>query len=188
MTNLHLIIKGCIDNDVKSQKIFYEKYYGYAFKIAFRYIYRYENVADVVNDSFIKFFKNISSFVSIGKNDDEPRLMGWLKKIVMNTAIDALRKYKLIPITFGIPEDIWEQPGNGNNADERMLYKEMICHLKSLPPSYCAAFNMYVIDGFSHKEIAQHLHISVGTSKSNLFKAKAFLQKLIKNEDVYSDV
>jgi RNA polymerase sigma factor (sigma-70 family) len=109
-------------------------------------------------------------------------LMAWIKKIVVNTAIDELRKHNLMPEIGGIPDGAWEEPGNSGHADNALLYKELISHVKSLPPSYGAVFNMYVIDGFSHQEIADQLGISVGTSKSNLFKAKAYLQKLI-NKD-----
>ena len=182
MTELQAIIRGCIANDGKCQKQLYERYYGYAFKIAFRYIYRYDRVPDVVNDGFVKLFRNIHQFVSQGEGDTEPRLMAWIKKIVVNTAIDELRRNHLTPEIGGIPESAWEEPGSSGNADNLLLYKELMCHVKKLPPSYGAVFNMYVIDGFSHQEIAEQLGISVGTSKSNLFKAKAFLQKLI-NKD-----
>lgn len=182
MTDLAAIIRGCIAGERKSQKQLYERYYGYAFKIAFRYIYRYERVADVVNDAFVKLFRNISHFVSQTQAETEPRLMAWIKKIVVNTAIDELRKNHLMPEIGGIPESIWEEAGHSAGADNRVLYKELITHVKSLPPSYGAVFNMYVIDGYSHPEIAEVLGISVGTSKSNLFKAKAYLQKLI-NKD-----
>lgn len=182
LRDLHAIIRGCIAGNRKCQKTLYEQYYGYAFKIAFRYIYRYEKVADVVNDAYVKCFRNIHLFVLPEEGEIEPRLMAWIKKIVVNTAIDELRKNNLMPEIGGIPDHIWEEPGNSANADNLVLYKELIVHVKSLPPSYGAVFNMYVIDGFSHPEIAEQLGISVGTSKSNLFKAKAYLQKLIKQD------
>lgn len=101
---------------------------------------------------------------------------------MVNTAIDELRRNHLMPEIGGIPESSWEEPGHSTGADNLVLYKELIIHVKSLPPSYGAVFNLYVIDGYSHPEIAELLGISVGTSKSNLFKAKAYLQKLI-NKD-----
>jgi RNA polymerase sigma-70 factor (ECF subfamily) len=182
LADLQAILKGCKAHDTRCQKLLYERYYGYAFKISFRYIYRYDRVADVVNDAFVKLFRTIGQFVSADDSDIEPRLMGWIKKIVVNTAIDELRKNNLMPEIGGIPDAAWEETGNSANADNLLLYKELICHVKSLPPSYGAVFNMYVIDGFSHQEIANELGISVGTSKSNLFKAKAYLQKLIKKD------
>lgn len=175
-------------NNAKSQKLLYERYYVYAFKIAFRYIYRYDRVADVVNDSFVKLFRHIHSFVSAGDKDLEPRLMAWIKKIVVNTAIDELRRNKLIPEIGNIPESCWEEKSNSNQADNPILYKELITQVKSLPPSYGAVFNMYVIDGYSHLEIAKLLDISVGASKSYLYKAKTGLKKLISKEDVFAIV
>jgi RNA polymerase sigma-70 factor (ECF subfamily) len=87
-----------------------------------------------------------------------------------------------MPEIGGIPDTVWEETSTYDNADALLLYKELISHVKSLPPSYGAVFNMYVIDGFSHQEIAKQLGISVGTSKSNLFKAKAYLQNILKKD------
>jgi RNA polymerase sigma-70 factor (ECF subfamily) len=134
-------------------------------RIAFRYIYRYDRVADVVNDGFVKLYRNIGQFVSSGESDAEPRLLGWIKKIVVNTAIDELRRNNLVPQIGGIPESAWEAPADSSSADNALLYQELICHVKSLPPLYGAVFNMYVIDDFTQQEIADQLGISVGTSK-----------------------
>jgi RNA polymerase sigma-70 factor (ECF subfamily) len=183
LEDLHGIIKGCIGNDHKYQKVLYERYYGYAFKIAFRYIYRYDKVADVVNDGFVKVFRNFHAFICQSDGEVERCLMGWIKKIIVNTAIDELRKNNLMPEIGSMPEQVWNEGDNGQSADQLVLYKELMNHVKRLPPAYRAVFNMYVIDGFTHQEIAEHLGISVGTSKSNLFKAKAHLQKVI-NKDI----
>jgi RNA polymerase sigma factor (sigma-70 family) len=186
LKELEAILRGCIANEARSQRQLYERYYGYAFKIAFRYIYRYDRVADVVNDGFVKLFRNIAQFVCPADGDTEPRLMGWIKKIVVNTAIDELRRNHLTPEIGGIPESSWEEPGTtAANAESLLQYKELITQVKKLPPSYGAVFNMYVIDGYTHQEISEALGISVGTSKSNLFKAKAYLQKLIGKDNVY---
>jgi RNA polymerase sigma-70 factor (ECF subfamily) len=182
LTKLHSILTGCIAADAKCQKLLYEQYYGYAFKIVFRYIYRYERVPDVVNDGFVKLFRNLPAFTAMGQPDAEPQLLGWIRKIMVNTAIDELRRTNLMPEIGGIPDAIWEETSTCDNADALLLYKELISQVKSLPPSYGAVFNMHVIDGFSHQEIADQLGISVGTSKSNLFKAKAYLQNLIKKD------
>jgi RNA polymerase sigma-70 factor (ECF subfamily) len=102
---------------------------------------------------------------------------------MINTAIDHLRKENLLPEIGAIDENIWqEEDKKGQSPDQALLYKEIVIHIKSLPPSYRIVFNMYVIDGFSHQEIGNQLGISVGTSKSNLFKARAILQKFIKKD------
>ena len=109
--------------------------------------------------------------------------MGWMKRILVNTAIDELRKNHLTPEIGELSDHAGYQADNSQKADQTVLYKELIDHVRKLPPSYRAVFNMYVIDDFSHQEIATRLGISVGTSKSNLSKARALLQKFIKTND-----
>ena len=182
MDSLYILIKGCIDNDYKSQRKFYEHYYGFALKTVFRYIYQYERATDVVNDSFVKIFNSLSKF-NLNKDslDTEKILMGWMKRILINTAIDELRRNQSAPEICELPDYIWEENDRTQNSDQKLLYKELICEVKRLPQSYRAVFNLFVIDGFSHNEIARMLGISEGTSKSALAKAKAQLKKFISN-------
>lgn len=180
MESLYKLIKDCIAKDRKSQQQFYEHYYGFALKTVFRYIYKYEKATDVVNDSFVKIFNSLERFqMAKEKSDTEKILMGWMKRILINTAIDELRRQQSVPEIKELPDYIWEQVDKSQNADQRLLYKELICEVKRLPPSYRNVFNMFVIDGFSHNEIAKTLGISEGTSKSALAKAKAQLQKFL---------
>ena len=184
MENLHQIIEGCIANNHRDQRILYENYFGYSLKIVFRYIYRYERAVDVANDGFVKLFKNISKFQYSQSQNVEMMLMGWMRTIMINTAIDQLRKENLLPEIGAIDEHVWqEEDKKGQSPDQALLYKEIVIHIKKLPPSYRIVFNMYVLDGFSHQEIGNQLGISVGTSKSNLFKARAILQKYIRKEN-----
>jgi len=179
---LYTLIKGCISNDSKSQRQFYEHYYEFALKTVFRYIYKYDKATDVVNDGFVKIFNSLAKFqISKGNADTEKILMGWMKRILINTAIDELRRQQLIPEIGELPCYIWEEIDRCQNADQKILYKELICEIKRLPPSYRTVFNMFVIDGFSHQEIAKMLGISEGTSKSALAKAKAQLKKFLNN-------
>src|SRR4051812_27768052 len=106
MTALQTMIGGCIINDTRCQKLLYEQYYSYAFRIAFRYIGWYDSVADVVNDAFVKLFRTIGSFAYTGESNTEPYLVGRIKKTVVHTAIDKLRKNKLIPENGGNTKDI----------------------------------------------------------------------------------
>lgn len=182
MESLHILIKGCIVRDHKCQRAFYENYYGFALKTVFRYIYKYDKATDVVNDSFVKIFNSLEKFQpSKEKSDTEKILMGWMKRILINTAIDELRKQQTLPEIGELPEYIWEEIDRSQNADQKVLYKELICEIKRLPPSYRTVFNLFVIDGFSHNEIAGILGISDGTSKSALAKAKAQLKKFLEN-------
>ena len=159
----------------------YENYKGYALKIVFRYIYRYEKAVDVVNDGFAKFFKAFERFTA-GETEEDNRkiLMGYIKKIMVNTSIDELRRTNMSPEIGGIPEEVWGDTNKDDDADQKLLYKQIIILVKELPPAYRIVFNMYVIDGYNHLEIADILKIPVGTSKSNLSRARAILQVSIK--------
>ncbi len=173
------IIRGCKEFNHRYQKAFYEKYFGFALKIVFRYIYRYERALDVTNDGFVKVFRSFEVFESRDDTELQKVLMGWMRRIMVNTAIDELRKNNMIPEIGALPDYIWEEPDRNGAADQVILYKELIAEIKKLPPSYRVVFIMYVIDGFSHQEIADKLGISVGTSKSSLSKARMHLQKYI---------
>ena len=175
------IIEGCANNNSACQKQVYEHYYGYALKIVFRYVYRYDKAVDVVNDGFVKIFRNMSKFITDDPDHIEQRFMGWMKKIMINAAIDELRRNSMVVEIGGIPEHVWNVPDKSLGADQSLLYKELITLVKKLPPAYRAVFNMVVIDGLSHHEVASLLDISVGTSKSNLSRARALLQKNIKD-------
>lgn len=181
MESLHTLLKYCLKDDRKSQQLLYESYYKFALKIAFRYIDDYNDALTITNDSFIKVFKNLKQFeLTADAQILEPRFFGWLKKIVINTSLDFLKKENR-QISFENIDNpqIWELSEKSELADSKLLYKELIGFLKELPPSYNRVFNLYVIDGYSHAEIAELLHISIGTSKSNLFKAKEILQKKV---------
>ena len=187
MESLYKLIRGCIDRDDKCQRTFYEHYYGFALKTVFRYIYKYEKATDIVNDGFVKIFNSLEKFQLAKQNiDTEKILMGWMKRILINTAIDELRRLQTIPEIGELPAYIWEEMDRSQNADQVILYKELINEVKRLPPSYRNVFNMFVIDGFSHNEIANVLGISEGTSKSALAKAKAQLKKFLENRFLQS--
>lgn len=180
MENITEIIKGCIKNDQRYQRVIYEQYRGFALKIAFRYIYTYDKATDVVNDSFVKIFNHFNSFRLGSEEENEKILIGWLKKIIINTAIDYLRKKQMLPEIGGIPERAFEITDSYYNADQVALYNDLMILVKQLPPTNRVVFNLYVIDGYSHAEIADLVNINIGTSKSHLSRARAALQMGIK--------
>lgn len=177
LTNL---IEGCIGNEEKCQKVFYEKYLGFILKTVYRYISTYESANEVSNDAFIKIFKSFGKFEYKNATNPEMLLMAWMRRIAVNTAIDYLRvsqaqkRYQPLAV---LDENYTEK--SVVSSDEKMLHKELIELIKKLSPSYRAVFNMYVIDGYTHQEISKALGISVGTSKSNLARARAILQKYL---------
>src|SRR5689334_11361544 len=141
MRDIAATIKGCIANDHKQQRFVYEHYHGYALKIVFRYIYSYEKAVDVVNDGFVKFFRHFNEFQCV--NDDEEnnkKLMGWLKRIMINTAIDELRKNHHDDEHTVIPEEVWDLSDKSHDADQALMFKELILQIKKLPSSYRTVF------------------------------------------------
>jgi RNA polymerase sigma factor (sigma-70 family) len=144
-------------------------------------MYRYEKAVDIVNDGFVKLFNHFPVFKISAASENEKILLAWLKKIMVNTAIDELRKEQLLPEIGGMPESDWAISNQNDDADQSLLYKDLIILIKELPPTYRIVFNLYVIDGFTHCEIAEMMNTSVGTSKSSLSRARALLRKKIKN-------
>ncbi len=179
MTDLLQIIQGCAENNAKCQKIIYDKYLGFALKTAFRYVHSYDNAAHAANDAFIKIFKAFKNFEIRDKNNIEAMLLGWMRRIVINTSIDFMLRESLVPEHIVIPEEVWNKKDNATNGENNLVYKELISLVRKLSPAYRVVFNLHVIDGYTHPEIAKMLGISVGTSKSNLAKAKTFLQKFL---------
>lgn len=180
METLEQIINGCIANDANCQRLFYNLYRGFASKVVFRYIYHYERAGDVVTDGFIKTFNHFNHFKK-GEAGLEKQVMGWLKRIMINAAIDELRRSNMLPEIGGIPEEVWDYSDKTYDADQLTLYKDLVSMVKELPPNYRTVFNLYVLDGYNHSQIADIMHISVSTSRSSLTRAKALLQNRIKN-------
>lgn len=172
--NLQDIINGCRKSKRKSQHDLYKLYYAYGMSIGIRYVKNEDDAIHVLNDSFMKVYRRISKYDS--KYDFKP----WFRKIVVNTAIDHIKKQKSMHMKSQI-EDA-EYISTREDILSRIGYKELIKLVQSLSTAYRTVFNMYVIDGFKHEEIAKSLNISVGTSKSNLSKARAQLRDLVSKQ------
>jgi RNA polymerase sigma-70 factor (ECF subfamily) len=107
----------------------------------------------------------------------ESRFKGWLSRIIINKAIDNYRSNSNKIVFQNFESDVYDVVDESSNADTLLMYKEMMQYLKELPMNYQLVFNMHVIDGYTHNEIAKILNINEGTSKSNLFRAKQMLQE-----------
>ncbi len=171
------ILQGCINADPRCQKQLYDRYLQFALKISFRYVRSFENAAHAANDAFVKIFRHIVRFEIRDPANPEAMLMGWIKRIVINASIDYMSKESLVPQNTELPESVWKKAGVTESGENKLLYKDLIILIRKLSPAYRVVFNLYIIDGYSHSEIAKMLNISTGTSKSNLAKARAFLQK-----------
>lgn len=166
------IIKGCRKRRRKSQKKLYKMFYAYGMSITLRYAESRGEAAEILNDAFMKVFSNIKKY-----NSSRP-FKPWLRRIIINTAINHYHKNKQHRELESL--DLSE---NGLHKEEQVLsgisYDEIIDMIQHLSPAYRTVFNLHVIEGFKHKEIADMLDIAVGTSKSNLSKAKQNLQSIL---------
>lgn len=169
------VIIGCIQKDRVSQHLLYKEYYSYCMAICRRYAIDDDEAADVLNDGFLKVFTHISKY------DFSKPFKPWLARIMTNTAIDHYRSN----LKFSVHEDLVDHENIGHQATVYgdMAYRELLGLVQGLSPAYRLVFNLFAIDGYSHEEISEMLNISVGTSKSNLFKARQKLQERLNDDD-----
>ncbi|MCO4293360.1 sigma-70 family RNA polymerase sigma factor [Solitalea sp. MAHUQ-68] len=160
-----------MNNDRQSQKMLYQAFYGFAMSICLRYAASRYEAAEVVNEGFFKVFTNIEKF------DSTRPFKSWLSSIMHNASIDFYRAN----IKRTLSDDLESVPEIEISAsvEQKLAYDDLLEMVQQLPPAYRAVFNLYAIDGYSHDEIGKMLHISSGTSKSNLFKARMKLQKML---------
>jgi RNA polymerase sigma-70 factor (ECF subfamily) len=174
--NEHEIIKGCLKNDRASQKALYEQFYSKMLGVCLRYAKDKDDAKDVLHEAFLKVFTNLKNFNGTGSFE------GWIRRIMVNTSIDHLRKNKQ---NYLIVSTVYANDKASNMAEEvddedLMLHidkEEILKAVQELTPAYRTVFNLYVIEEYTHREIAEMLDISEGTSKSNLSKAKFNLKK-----------
>lgn len=171
-------IGECALNKRESQKIIYSSFYGYAMAICDRYTNKHDDTIEILNDGFLKVFKEIHRFKP-SYSDVVSSFKGWLRKIIVYTAIDHFRKYHKHQLVTQLDDVVYQIPSLNEDALEKIAYEEIIRAIQLLSPAYRTVFNLFVIDGLSHDEIAAELGISTGTSKSNLFKARLQLQKIL---------
>ena len=172
---LNDIVKRCVKGDRKAQEELYKKFYGKMMGVCYRYSNNSEEAKDALQDGFVKVFGNLKKYNFTGS------LEGWIRRIIVNTAIDYYRKHKNVHFVDDEEGFILE---NSKTESPDSIYsqfgEEVIMEaIQALSPAYKTVFNLNVIEGFQHKEIAKKLGISEGTSKSNLAKAKKKLRQLL---------
>jgi RNA polymerase sigma-70 factor (ECF subfamily) len=184
--NLKQIVEGCLKGERRSQERLFTMFYGKMMAVSMRYIGDRDSAQEVLQVSFLKVFDKLEHF------DFSGSLEGWMRRIVSNTAIDHLRKAKKNPFLSDQDNDFKSM------AEDPMQVQELLAHtqlkaelahaaITKLSPAYRTVFNLYVIEERSHKEIAELLGISEGTSKSNLAKAKMNLQRHLKEQFIQLD-
>jgi len=183
MLDFEIVCDGCIQGDRTHQKLIYEKFYSSVYRICIKYSKSKQQTEDLTQDIFIKLFANIKKFKGSTYNE----FSGWANKLSNNHCIDVFRKKKIVTISgSGSYNDGLNIENISENYDEHFnenLYDldDIIVAVQGLSPRYKMVFNMYVMDGLTHHEISDKLDISVGSSKSNLFKAKIKLREILRN-------
>lgn len=170
------LINGCIRRERVAQKRLYDMYSPVMYPICCRYIRNSMEAEDVLVISFTKIFDKISQYRAEGSFE------GWMKRIVINESLAQLRKHPSMFI-LATPEEIPEI--ESTESYDYFEEEDLIRMIQQLPAGYRSVFNLYAIDGYSHKEIAEKLGIAENTSKSQLSRARTFLQRLlVKSENL----
>ena len=172
-------IEGAKKNDRFCQKNIYELLYGQMMVVCLRYADDRQEASDILQDAFLKLFEKIRLY------NDEGSFEGWVRRIVVNTSIDAIRKKKKAILSDDT--SIYQESNSQTDDDDTNPYEgidvnDVVEAMQKLSPVYQAVFNMYVMDGMTHQEIADELNINIGTSKSNLSKARQKIKNLLKDK------
>ena len=169
------LVKNCLAKNPAAQKLLFERFKGKMMGVCLRYAGRSEEADDMLQNGFIRIFEKLDTFRGSGS------LEGWIRKIVVNEALTYLRKNKAMQMNIDIDDAKYKIPGS-SHVGESMNEKDLLKIIQQLPAGFRTVFNMYAIEGYSHKEIAEELGISEGTSKSQYSRAKTHLQNILQAE------
>jgi RNA polymerase sigma factor (sigma-70 family) len=166
------IIDGCLRNNRKSQELLYKHFYTSMMALCMRYTRHEADALEVLHNGFLKVFKHLHTY-----DTQKASLYTWIKTIVVNTAIDFIRSKQKFGTTIELTEAVTVKIEN--DAIQRMSATELLHLVRKLPKATQTVFNLYVIEGYNHREVGQLLSISEGTSKWHLSEARRQLQQLL---------
>ena len=179
MYNEKELIAGCLNGKRPYQKALYEHFAGKMFTICLRYAKERTQAEDFLQEGFIKVFGKLKQYSGGGSFD------GWVRRIMVNTALEHLRNQRTMVEEAPLDDDF--EISSSANILEGLAAEEIINLIQDLPLGYKLVFNLYVLEGYSHKEIAKELGITEGTSKSQLNRARAILQKKFKKNENFKN-
>lgn len=176
------LLAGCLRNHRQSQELLYRQFYGYAMSVCLRYSPTREGAMEVLNDGFFKVFTRLEQY------DPTQPFTAWLRRIMINTAVDHYRKEVRHQQHDSVDDAHHTVASEFADAVSQLAHEELLGLVQRLSPAYRLVFNLYVMDGFTHDEIADQLGITTGASKSNLARARENLRRLLKqhNYDEYA--
>jgi len=169
---LEILLEGCKRGKPKSQEALYKRFAAAMYGICLQYASSEEDAQDIMQEGFLKVFRKMDQVNS------PAAFPGWIRKVMINTALEKYRNRIHLQRMDEVKEEAEKALDNG--IFENMTCEELVALIKTLTPQYRIVFNLYAIEGYSHKEISEELGISVGTSKSNLSRARAILQEKVK--------
>lgn len=167
-------LQACLQGDRLAQKHFFERFKGKMFALCLRYANSREDAEDILQEGFVKVFRDLGQYSGAGNFE------GWVRKVFVNTALQHLQRQKKNLITTELDGQDFPDSAEAYTSDE-LPAKNMIRILQQLPPGFRTIFNLHILEGCSHPEISEILGISVGTSKSQLLRAKAHFRKLLES-------
>ena len=170
------LIRQCLKGKAEAQRLLYDQFAPKMFGICLRYAKKRHNAEDILQDGFIRVFRYLKNFRGEGSFE------GWLRRIFVNTAIEHYRKNSKVYSMSELPVESQEM--TYNPAVQNMSVEELLGLVGKLSNGYRMVFNLYVMEGLNHREIAEKLGISEGTSKSQLARARAQLQKMIAEREL----
>lgn len=178
------LLAGCLRNQRQSQELLYKQFYGYAMSVCLRYAPTRDSALEVLNDGFLKVFTRLDQY------DSAQPFKGWLRRIMINSAVDHYRQEVRHYNQENLEQAEQLSAPDAVDAYSQLAHEDLLMLIQRLSPAYRLVFNLYVMDGFTHEEIAGQLGISVGASKSNLARARENLRQLLKqiNQDEYARV
>ena len=168
--NEEILVKKCIEGDNRAQKKLFDLFAPKLFGVCLRYMKDHDLAQDTLQDGFVKIFTKLSDYN--GKGSFE----GWMRRITVNTCLDQLRKDQKLKVNTPI-DDVSFLVKDNHWIEEELTAKDLLKLVESLPDGYRVVFNMFAIEGYSHKEIAERLNVSENTSKSQFSRAKSHLRK-----------
>ena len=171
MTDDELIDK-CLQGDQKAQRALFDKFSRKMMSVCMRYLAEREEAEDVLQDGFVKVFSHLESFKREGSFE------GWIRRTMINTSLDYLRKKKAMYIDTDISEAEF-LAGEDEKVVGKMRVEELMKLIQEMPQGYRTVFNLYAIEGYTHQEIADELGVTESTSKTQFRKARTYLMKII---------
>lgn len=163
------LVKKCLEGDQRAQRALFDKFAPKMLGVCIRYTKDIEEAQDVLQDGFVKVFTKLNKFSGEGV------LEGWVRRIMVNTALDQIRKNVKFQDDISLDKVDFKIEGDGH-VIEQLMEEDLLKLINEMPPGYKAVFNMFAIEGYSHKEIADEMGISENTSKSQYSRARAYLQ------------